>query len=62
MQAAEAARLAFTTADCDKVSANHELEKADAAEAAAADRFHEAQDKDLDATPWPRSNGVKDES
>ena len=48
MQAAEAAHLAFATAEGDEVRANVQVEKAEAAEQAARDRFHTAQDKDFD--------------
>ena len=40
----------IATAEGDKVRANHDLEKAAEAEEAAADRFHEAQDKHFGET------------
>jgi hypothetical protein len=50
IQAAEAANLALATAEGDKVRANHQLEEAEQAEEAAADRFHAAQDKGFSET------------
>ena len=47
-QASEAAQLALAAAEGDKVRSTHDLEKAENAEQVAADRFHEAQDKDPD--------------
>lgn len=44
-QAAEAAHLLTTTAESDKVRANHDVEEAESSETAARDRFHEAEGK-----------------
>jgi hypothetical protein len=52
-QAAEAAHMALATAEGDKVRANHELEKAEEAETAARDRFHEAQTHDFESDESP---------
>ena len=43
--AAEAARTALVTAEGDKVRANHDVEKSEAAEADARGRFHDAESK-----------------
>jgi hypothetical protein len=50
VSAAEAASLALATAEGDKVLANHAAKEADEAEAAAMDRFHEAQDEGFPKT------------
>ena len=42
---AEAARILSATAEGDKVRANHEVERAGAAETEACDRFHDARDE-----------------
>jgi hypothetical protein len=45
MQAAEAATIAFATAEGDTARANQDIEKAEVDERLARDRFHDAEDK-----------------